>query len=117
MKDKIIQITGVELHTLCLTELGRLLDYSNATGEWCEIEVDLKLLNMEDGIPRFDFGKHKGEPIVDAPESYLAWCREKRDDFNWFVVDGKLTKENPNPGLFSYTDKDKPAVDEEAIPF
>ncbi len=92
MKDKIIQIAGVELHTIVLTQEGKLFDYNNAVGEWKEIEIPAGMLELED-VPRFTFGKYNGQPIVDAPSDYIEWCREKREGFNWLKVDGKLVED------------------------
>ena len=115
MKDKIIQITGVDGHVAVLTDLGRVL--ISIPGGWEDITPPKDVLNMDDGIPRFEFGKYKGEPIKDAKPKYLDWCRENIDDFNWKIVDGKLVEEKKRSPLVSYTDTDKPTENEKEPPF
>lgn len=88
MKDKVIQITGTGEHIIALTQTGRIL-VAHLGGEWTENNIPDTLLEIVD-IPRFWFGKHKGESIADADPTYLDWCREHIDGFRWSIVDGNL---------------------------
>jgi hypothetical protein len=90
-KDKILQITGVGDSIAILTQTGRILYKSGS--EWID-ETPYDMLVLDD-IPRFEFGKHKGEPIADAKPRYLDWCRENIEGFTWTIVDGKLIEEPP----------------------
>ncbi len=117
MKDKIIQVAGVGSDLIALTQSGRLLDCNGDSGKWVELEVPKELLVLED-VPRFNFGKYKGEPIVDAPEDYIDWCRNNRDGFNWKKVEGKLVKqESIGSPLTDYKDAGKGEFSEEDLPF
>lgn len=94
-KDKIIQITGVSTKTVILTQSGRILERDNK-GNWLDISPPKNMLNIED-IPRFWFGRHKGESIVDADPTYIEWCNNNIDGFNYRVEDGKLITEEEIP--------------------
>lgn len=83
MKDKIIQMTAVQDHIVVLTQMGRILDKS-PSGKWVEKTPPKSLMEFED-VPRFWFGKHKGEPIQEADPTYIRWCQKNIDDFGWTV--------------------------------
>jgi len=91
MKDKIIQIIDGGEMFRALTREGRIL-YMAPSGEWEELLVPSWILKIED-IPRFKFGKYRGEPISEADPEYLAWCREHIDGFRWVINEGKLEEE------------------------